>query len=57
MSKMEIFFKSLSNQTEKFKEKNRREIFHLHSVRKDFHIQTESQCSHEDPHWRETVLM
>ncbi len=37
--------------------KKRQEKFHLHSVWKDFHKQTQSWGSHEDPHWRETVHM
>ncbi len=40
-----------------FTEKKRQEKFHLHSVWTEFHKQTQSQCSHEDPHWRETVHM
>ncbi len=33
------------------------EFVYLHSVWKEFPIQTKSCVSHEDPHWRETVHM
>ncbi len=45
MSNRRKTFESLSNQTERFKEKKRQEIIHLHSVWNEFHKQTESRVS------------
>ncbi len=55
MSKLE---KQLTRRLKVFlyRKEETRKVF-LHSVWKEFHIQTQSQETHEDPHWRETVHM